>query len=81
VARSVFRLQRIASGAPTDVTWAVAIEVTSQARRDFYKAARRDMGITSSVSPETFEWQLSKLVQPSAGTASPLQEMTQNPSH
>jgi hypothetical protein len=78
---SVFCLQRIASGVPTGVTWVDAVEATSQARRDFYQVARRDMGIAASVSPESYEWQLSKLLQDSAAVASPSEEKAQNPPH
>lgn len=66
---------------PTDVTWVDTVEATSQARRDFYEVTRRDMGIAMSVSPESYEWQLSKLVRASAAVASPSEETAQNPPH
>lgn len=59
---SVFRLQRIASGASVDLSWAQAVEAASQARRGFYEAAKRDIGIAVGDAPESYEWQLSKLV-------------------
>jgi hypothetical protein len=59
---SATRLQRIASGMPTDMTWAQAIAAVSKARRGFYEAAKADVGIAVGKSPETYEWQLTKLV-------------------
>lgn len=60
---SVYPLQRIASGAEAELSWADAIEAASQARRGFYEAAKQDLGITVGDAPETYEWQLSKLVR------------------
>lgn len=60
---SVFRLQRIASGASVEVTWTEAVEAASRARRGFYEAAKRDLGIAIGDAPESYEWQLTKLVR------------------
>jgi hypothetical protein len=60
---SVFRLQRIASGLEVEVSWAEAVEATSRSRRGFYEAAKRDIGIAVGDVPESYEWQLSKLVR------------------
>lgn len=59
---SVTRLQRIASGVATGMTWAQAIAAASKARRGFYEAAKADVGIAIGESLETYEWQLAKLV-------------------
>ncbi|MFC0430793.1 hypothetical protein [Kutzneria buriramensis] len=60
---SVFRLQRIAAGARVEVTWTEAVEAASLARRGFYEAAKRDVGIAVGDAPESYEWQLTKLVR------------------
>jgi hypothetical protein len=60
---SVFRLQRIASGAEVKVSWVEAVEAASRARRGFYEAAKQDLGIAVGDAPESYEWQLSKLVR------------------
>jgi hypothetical protein len=60
---SVFRLQRIASGAKSEGSWADAVETTSRARRSFYEAAKQDLGIAIGDAPENYEWQLSKQVR------------------
>lgn len=57
---SVFRLERLAYGKPVDLPLAAAIDAISQARRNFYGAAKRDIGIDIGASPEAYEWQLSK---------------------
>lgn len=59
---SVFRLQRIASGVDVDSNWADAVGAVSRARRGFYEAAKADIGITVGDAPESYEWQLAKLV-------------------
>jgi hypothetical protein len=45
-----------------EMTWAQAIAAASKARRGFYEAAKADVGIAIGKSPETYEWQLAKLV-------------------
>jgi hypothetical protein len=57
---SVFRLERLAHGKPVDVPLAAAIEAISQARRNFYEAAKGDIGIDVGASADAYEWQLSK---------------------
>jgi hypothetical protein len=59
---SVFRLQRIASGADAGIGWPQAIATASKARRRFYEAAKADIGIAIGAAPESYEWQLAKLV-------------------
>ncbi|WP_410646332.1 hypothetical protein [Amycolatopsis sp. cmx-4-54] len=59
---STFRLQRIASGKSTDFSWAEAVRAVSHTRREFYEAARRDLGIPDVEGTESFEWQLAKLL-------------------
>jgi len=44
------------------LTWAQAIAAASKARRGFYESAKADVGIAVGESPETYEWQLTKLV-------------------
>jgi hypothetical protein len=66
---SVTRLQRIASGVEAGMTWAQAIAAASKARRGFYEAAKSDIGIAIGESPETYEWQLTKLVPVDDGLA------------
>lgn len=58
---SVFRLTRVATGA-VDAPWAEAVAEVSQARRLFYEAAKRDIGIPVGQDPSSYEWQLAKLV-------------------
>jgi hypothetical protein len=57
----VFRLERLARGEPGDMSLAEAIGAVSGARRSFYEAAKRDIGVAVGGSPEAYEWQLSKL--------------------
>ncbi|MGH3864493.1 hypothetical protein [Actinokineospora sp.] len=59
---SVFRLQRIASGVDVESSWGDAVGAVSRARRGFYEAAKADIGITVGDAPESYEWQLAKLV-------------------
>lgn len=66
---SVERLQRIASGADAGMTWPEAIAAVSTARRRFYEAAKADIGITIGASPETYEWQMTKVVPVGGETA------------
>ncbi|MBC6447979.1 hypothetical protein [Actinokineospora xionganensis] len=61
---SVFKLQRIASGVDVESSWADAVGAVSRARRGFYEAAKADIGIKVGDAPESYEWQLSKLVAP-----------------
>jgi hypothetical protein len=62
-----FKLQRLAVGLTADVTWEAALHATSQARREFYEAARLDMGISAVSSPETLEWQIAKKARAESG--------------
>jgi hypothetical protein len=57
---SVFRLERLAHGKPVDMPLAAVIEAISQARRNFYAAAKGDIGIDVGASADAYEWQLSK---------------------
>lgn len=66
---SAFRLQRIASGAETDLSWSEAIDAVSKARRGFYEAAKADIGIAIGDVPESYEWQIGRLFP--LDTASP----------
>ena len=59
--QSVFRLERLAHGQPSDMTLAEAIGATSHARRKFYEVAKRDIGIEIDGSPEAYEWQHTKM--------------------
>ena len=58
---SVFRLQRVAAG-QSDEPWADAVQAVSNARREFYKVAKKDLGIAIGDDPASYEWQLAKLV-------------------
>ena len=66
---SVTRLQRIASGIDVGMAWPQAIAAASTARRHFYEAAKADIGIAIGASPETYEWQLTKVVPLDGDTA------------
>jgi hypothetical protein len=67
---SVFRLQWIAYGRPTDMTWDEAVEATGRARRRFYEVTRRDIGMAASKAPESYEWQTGwRVREKSAGGA------------
>jgi hypothetical protein len=57
----VFRLERLAQGQPSDMSLSEAIDATGKARREFYEAAKKDIGIDVGASPEAYEWQLSKI--------------------
>ena len=57
----VFRLQRIAAGL-SDEAWAEAVQAVSHGRREFYQAAKKDLGIAIGEDPASYEWQLAKLV-------------------
>ncbi|MEV4534097.1 hypothetical protein AB0J82_09720 [Asanoa sp. NPDC049518] len=63
---TAFALIRVASGMDTTTPWADAVEASSQARRQFYEAARRDIGSVPIASPERFEWQFAKVVREAA---------------
>ncbi|MEU4445661.1 hypothetical protein AB0K14_30305 [Actinosynnema sp. NPDC050801] len=58
---SVFRLRRAASGLPIEMTCSEAIQAVSAARRQFYEAAKQDLGINIGSDSESYEWQLAKL--------------------
>ncbi|MDS0132023.1 MULTISPECIES: hypothetical protein [unclassified Amycolatopsis] len=68
---SAFRLQRIATGAEADLPWAEAIEAVSKARRRFYEAAKADIGIAVGDLPESYEWQIGRLVGPDPAPPGP----------
>lgn len=59
-------LQLLALAQPTRAAWSEAIEASSQARRGFYEAVRRDLGIPTSGSTEVFEWQIAKYLAESS---------------
>lgn len=59
--QSVFRLERLAYGKYSGMSLAEVIGAISQARRNFYEVAKRDIGIDVGASPEAYEWQLSKI--------------------
>lgn len=59
--QSAFRLQRLAYGEPSSSSFTEAIRAISDARRNFYVVAKKDIGIEVGGSPEAYEWQLSKL--------------------
>jgi len=61
--QSAFRLQWIALGRASDMSWAGAIEATSQARGAYYQAAKADLGISVGSGPEAYEWQLAKMTK------------------
>jgi hypothetical protein len=56
-----FRLQRLAYGEPTSSSLSQVVRAISDARRNFYEVAKRDIGIEIGESPEAYEWQLSKV--------------------
>jgi hypothetical protein len=64
-------LQVLALGNAGDGEWITAIEATSQARRGFYEAVRRELGIPMSGSTDVFEWQMTKYLQSTATAAAP----------
>jgi hypothetical protein len=55
-------LQRIASGTETELPWSEAVDAVSKARRRFYEAAKADIGIALGDVPESYRWQLSRLL-------------------
>lgn len=57
----VFRLHRIAAGL-SDEAWAEAVQAMPHGRREFYEAAKQDLGIAIGDDPASYEWQLAKLV-------------------
>lgn len=59
---SAFRLQRVASGAEIGMAWAEAVDAVSKARRRFYEAAKADIGIAIGDLPESYEWQVGRLL-------------------
>ncbi|RSM36091.1 hypothetical protein DMA12_41670 [Amycolatopsis balhimycina DSM 5908] len=59
---SAFRLQRIASGREVELSWSEAIDAVSKARRRFYEAAKADIGIALGDVPESYDWQISRLI-------------------
>jgi hypothetical protein len=63
----VFSLERLAYGEPTEVSLREAVKEISQARRHFYEAAKRDIGVEIGDAPETYEWQLSKMIENADG--------------
>lgn len=58
--QGVQELQVLALKQPGAGTWIETIEATSQARRRFYEAVRRELGIPISGSTDVFEWQMTK---------------------
>ncbi|MEA5359154.1 hypothetical protein VA596_06360 [Amycolatopsis sp., V23-08] len=68
---SAFRLQRIAAGAEVELSWADAIAAASKARRRFYEAAKADIGIAIGDLPESYEWQIGRLVADEARAGRP----------
>jgi hypothetical protein len=59
--QTAFRLQRLAYGESSSLSLTQTIKAISDARRNFYEVAKRDIGIEVGGSPEAYEWQLSKL--------------------
>ena len=55
-----FRLMRLACGQTSDMTWPEAIKKTGRARRNFYVAAKADLGVAVAESSDAYEWQMSK---------------------
>ena len=62
-----FSLERLAYGEPTEVSLKEAVKAIGQARRHFYEAAKRDIGVEIGDAPETYEWQLSKMIENADG--------------
>jgi hypothetical protein len=78
--QSVFRLERLAYGKDSEMSLAEVIGAISQARRNFYEVAKRDIGIDVGVSPEAYEWQLSKIAGTGIDDAGdPYRYRSQNP--
>jgi hypothetical protein len=57
---SVYRMQALATGSASDLTWDEAVAESSRARAEFYVVARRDLGISTSGPHEAFEWRFAK---------------------
>lgn len=53
-------LQNLALKQAGAATWIDTIEATSQARRGFYEAVRRELGIPIPGPTDVFEWQMTK---------------------
>jgi hypothetical protein len=68
--QSAFRLEWMALGRGSDMSWGDAIEAVSQTRRAYYEAAKADLGISIGSAPEAYEWQLAKMAKEGAETAS-----------
>lgn len=62
--QSVFHLHAILDCNPDPAAWSSAIDRVSGARRDFYLAAKRNAGIPSGKSPESYEWHLFRWDKP-----------------
>ena len=65
-------LQALALGRPSGMTWIESIEATSQARRGFYEAVRRELEIPISGPTDVFEWQMTKYLESTATPTPPL---------
>jgi hypothetical protein len=63
--QSAFRLEWMALGRKSDMTWDEAVEAVSRARRAYYEAAKADLGIGIGSEPEAYEWQLAKMTRAS----------------
>jgi len=64
-------LQGLALKQPGARSWIETIEATSQARRGFYEAAWRELGIPMSGSSDVFEWQMTKHLESTMAPALP----------
>ncbi|WP_027344893.1 hypothetical protein [Hamadaea tsunoensis] len=62
--QSIFVLQTIVVAEGGQDEWNTAIEAVSRGRRAFYEAARADLGMPASRTPEVFEWQIGKYLRP-----------------
>ena len=67
--QSAFRLEWMALGRGSDMSWDEAIGAVSQTRRAYYEAAKTDLGIRIGSAPEAYEWQLAKMVAASTEVA------------
>ncbi|MBW6434499.1 hypothetical protein KZ829_12225 [Actinoplanes hulinensis] len=55
----VFRLELLAAGKDCDMTWESAIKEVSQARGDFYRVIRKDIGVSVLADPGShYDWQV-----------------------
>ncbi|MEV4118487.1 hypothetical protein [Micromonospora sp. NPDC049645] len=54
----VFRLELLAAGHASDVSWDVVIQQVSRARGEFYRVLRKDIGVSVLANSDHYDWQV-----------------------